>query len=111
MIALVSRAEEAVVGSRTAPSAPPAAARPLVAVQSEAERGWTERLSQVAPVLRGLLAARTGDLTDRIDGWYSSRSPVQRCWPRCRLLGRAKRLSHPSDDRPPDPYEVAAVVG
>ncbi len=61
MIALVSRAEEAVVGSRTAPSAPPAAARPLVAVQSEAERGWTERLSQVAPVLRGLLAARTGD--------------------------------------------------
>lgn len=61
MIELVSRAEEAVAKSRTRPGAPPAAARPLMAVQSEAEARQAERLAQVAPILRGLLAARTGD--------------------------------------------------
>jgi len=39
MIELVSRAEEAVAKGRTGPGAPPAAARPLVAVQSEAQAG------------------------------------------------------------------------
>ncbi|MCE5253799.1 MAG: bifunctional aldolase/short-chain dehydrogenase [Actinomycetia bacterium] len=65
MIELVSRAEKAGAGSRTRPGAPPQAARPPVAVQTEAEARQDdrqdERLARVAPVLRGLLAARTGD--------------------------------------------------
>jgi rhamnose utilization protein RhaD (predicted bifunctional aldolase and dehydrogenase)/NAD(P)-dependent dehydrogenase (short-subunit alcohol dehydrogenase family) len=61
MIELVSRAEEVVAKGRMRPGAPPAAARPLVAVQSESQARQDERLAQVAPMLRGLLAAPTGD--------------------------------------------------
>ncbi|OFW57522.1 MAG: hypothetical protein A2133_02010 [Actinobacteria bacterium RBG_16_64_13] len=61
MINLVSRAERYVAASRAKPGSPPAAGRPLVAVQSRRQAGLDARLAQVAPILRGLLAERSGD--------------------------------------------------
>ncbi len=60
MIDLVSRAEKYVAEGRGRPGKP-AAGKPLVAVQSGAQAALDARLAQVAPVLRGLLAERTGD--------------------------------------------------
>lgn len=61
MINLVSRAERFVEENRLQLGAPPAAAHPAVVTQPEAQTLSQERLNQVAPVLRGLLAGRTGD--------------------------------------------------
>lgn len=58
---LVSRAEHFVAESRTQPGAPPPAAPPLIAVQSGMQTRLDERLAQVAPILRGLLAGHTDD--------------------------------------------------
>jgi NAD(P)-dependent dehydrogenase (short-subunit alcohol dehydrogenase family) len=60
MISLVSRAERFVTAGRAQPGAP-LAGRPPVAVQSGARAGLDTRLAQVGPILRGLLAGRTGD--------------------------------------------------
>ena len=61
MIRLVTRAEQYVAANRAKPGASPTVGRPLVAVQSRTEEMSDARLAQVAPVVRGLLAERTGD--------------------------------------------------
>jgi rhamnose utilization protein RhaD (predicted bifunctional aldolase and dehydrogenase)/NAD(P)-dependent dehydrogenase (short-subunit alcohol dehydrogenase family) len=60
MIRLVSRAEEYLVKSRTKPAM--SAPRRSTAAQSKEQTVADARLALVAPVLRGLLAARTGNL-------------------------------------------------
>lgn len=60
MISLVTRAEHHIAASRSKPGSK-AAGRPLVAPQSANERVLAQRQAGVAPILRGLLAARTGD--------------------------------------------------
>jgi rhamnose utilization protein RhaD (predicted bifunctional aldolase and dehydrogenase)/NAD(P)-dependent dehydrogenase (short-subunit alcohol dehydrogenase family) len=59
MIRLVSRAEEYLAKSRTKPA--PSASRKSTAAQSREQTVAEARLALVAPILRGLLAARTGD--------------------------------------------------
>ncbi len=65
MINLVSRAERFLEKSRLQFGAPPPAARGVAAVQTATQIGThtrlEERLDQVAPIVRGLLAGHTGD--------------------------------------------------
>lgn len=61
MISLVTRAEQYLAEGRGKPGGPPAAGRPLVAVQSRMQEMLDTHLAQVAPVVRGLLAGRSGD--------------------------------------------------
>jgi rhamnose utilization protein RhaD (predicted bifunctional aldolase and dehydrogenase)/NAD(P)-dependent dehydrogenase (short-subunit alcohol dehydrogenase family) len=60
MVSLVTRAERYIAESRAKPSGK-AAGRPLVAPQSANEQVLASRQAEVAPILRGLLAAPTGD--------------------------------------------------
>ena len=61
MIRLVSRAEQWIESNRPQAGGPPATGRIVAAVASEAEGRLASRAAQVAPMLRGLLAERTGD--------------------------------------------------
>jgi NAD(P)-dependent dehydrogenase (short-subunit alcohol dehydrogenase family)/ribulose-5-phosphate 4-epimerase/fuculose-1-phosphate aldolase len=60
MIRLVSRAEQYLGTSRAKPGSPAAGRRPSAA-QSRGQAAADARLARVAPLLRGLLAARTGN--------------------------------------------------
>ncbi|MBN1320056.1 MAG: bifunctional aldolase/short-chain dehydrogenase [Thermoleophilia bacterium] len=61
MIRLVSRAEQWIEANRTEAGSSSPGGRTTAAVASEAEARLDSRASEVAPMLRGLLAERTGD--------------------------------------------------